>query len=420
VRAGRELVYQIFPDRWRRSGAPDPTPEEEKIDGRSFYGGDLKGITAGLPYLLELGVTALYLTPIFSATSPHRYDTIDYRTIDPRLGTRHDFDEMVAALRKTGILLILDGVLNHTSHEHPWHRDPRERRRRYIMKNEDQAMTWLDKGSLPKLDMENPRVRKEMLEVLAAWPGVDGWRLDAAHLYPHAFLREVRRRIGRRYLILEDWILSPHYAAKRLADGVTNFPFRENARTYFVEDASPETFLARTAAVTRLYPRRFLDRSWNYLDNHDTDRFLSIVGRPRLFRALILLFTLPGLPMLYHGIEAGLAGRNPAESRRPMPWRDEQWDREARRHVIRLAALRRESNALALGAFQPLFAENRSRTFAFERRWRDERVVVAMNDGYRAARLPLTRRRLAPGESFLLFERRGLRPVLHLFPPVEG
>lgn len=405
-RPGAELVYQVFPDRWRIGPpGPLPRPADWTWHGRpthlsqdprtltthpsaqcTFMGGNLEGLRLSIPYLQSLGVTALYTTPIFAARSTHRYDTVDYGTIDPTLGTRADFERLSGDLREAGIRLVLDGVLNHTSADHPLHADPAARRRHYLMKTPDEAMSWMDRGTLPKLDTSNPRTIRMLLDVLAAWPEADAWRLDAAHLLPAAFLRRVRRHVAPRPLIVEDWMWSRHYFANGLADGVTNFLFRETMRNYFREDCSPETLLERIRVFADLYPARGLGMSWNYLDNHDTDRFLSIVGRERLLRAFVFLFALPGTPMLYHGAEIGMSGKSEAESRAPMEWDAAKWDRDLLATVRALAAFRAAHPALQKGRYRPLAADNRSRTVVFERVLPRARAVVAVNDGYHAFR----------------------------------
>jgi len=168
---------------------------------------------------------------------------------------------------------------------------------------------------------------------------------------------------------------------------------------YFREDMSPETLLDRLDAWIHAYPAKFLAASWNFLDNHDTPRFRSIVGRERLLRALVLLFTLPGTPLLYHGMEIGLEGKDAGESRAPMIWQPHKWDHGVLEHIMLLAQLRREYPVLAHGRFVPLAADNRSRSLAFERRDGRSRALVALNDGFHPwrSRLPGMPIHLNPG-----------------------
>lgn len=405
-----DLIYQIFPDRWRQgrrtravaAGAWEwhGKPIRFSSDARrltrhpsmqhTFYGGDLEGVRQSLDYLQSLGVTGIYLNPIFAATSTHRYDAVDFFRVDPILGEREDLERLSADLRARGMKMFFDGVFNHTSTEHPWHADAAARPRYYIMENgTGRAMSWMGRGTLPKLDLQKAAVEREIFKIVDAWPEADGWRLDAAHLYPRAFLRRLRERAAPRPMIVEDWQHAGHYFREGLADGVTNFLFREAMCGFFREDASPETMLERLGLWINGYPPEALPHCWNFLDNHDTNRFHSMAGETRLKKALVLLFTLPGTPMLYHGIEVGMKGRSEGESRAPMPWDEGEWNAGVLEHVRKLSALRAAHPALWRGGWRPLFADNRSRTAAFERMDREcgERIVVALNDGYQPARV---------------------------------
>jgi len=401
---GREIVYQIFPDRWKKNDKVVQSKENN-----SFHGGTLRGITETIPYLKELGVTAIYLNPIFTAGSPHRYDTIDYNSIDPMLGTYRDYLELVETVHQNNMLLILDGVFNHTSHEHPWFKNPVSRRRYYIMKDKNKTMMWKDGNHLPKLDAQKPEVRKKILKVLDRWSEADGWRLDAAHLLPFDFLKEIKKKLCGKPIWIEDWHFAPQYAHKNLSDGVTNFLFRENIRTFFIEDSSPETFLERVSNLQATYPKRFLNMSWNFLGNHDTERFISIAGRERTFKAFFLLLTLPGIPMLYHGDEIGLSEKNVQEARGDMLWDTSKQDIDLKLHVKKLIEIRKKYNALFSGEFKPIFADNRSRTLIFEMRKEDESAVVGLNDGYCSCFVGSGKDnlKLNPSDSFIKIKKSG-------------
>ncbi|GAB4324206.1 MAG: cyclomaltodextrinase [Candidatus Sumerlaeia bacterium] len=408
---------------WQWHGRPIRFSRDRRLLTRhpsmqhTFFGGDLEGVRQSLDYLQSLGVTVLYLNPIFAASSTHRYDAVDYLRIDPILGGREDFERLSADLRARGMRLFLDGVFNHTSTDHPWHRDPAMRRRFYVMEDgTGRAMSWMGRGTLPKLDLQKECVVRSILRVVDGWPQADGWRLDAAHLYPHAVLRRLREHAAGRPMIVEDWQHAGHYFRDGLADGVTNFLFREAVCAFFREDASPETLLERLRVWIEGYPPRCLPYCWNFLDNHDTGRFVTMAGGARLRRALVLLFTLPGAPLLYHGVEVGLEGRHAGESRAPMPWNEAQWDGDLLAHVRRLSELRRTHAALWRGTWRPLFADNRSRTLAFERADDEtgERLLVALNDGYQPVRVRLPGGRtfrMKPG-AWRILGGKGFRSVI--------
>lgn len=412
-----EVLYQIFPDRfaraepirapkrgaWRWHGHSVRTSRNLELltEGESshytFYGGNLAGIRARLGHLRALGVTGIYLNPIFHARSTHRYDAVDYLAVDPVLGTRADFEALVADLRRAGMKIYLDAVFNHTSIDHPRHRVPEKRRRYYLMQSKTKAMRWMAGRTLPKLDLENPEVQEYFLRVLDAWKEADGWRLDAAHLWPRAFLARLKRHLGGKPVVVEDWTHAGHYFRDGLADGVMNFLFKEAVCAFVIEDLSPETFLERIAHVCETYPPEALRRSWTFLENHDTKRFASVVPfRRRLFVGYALLFTLPGTPVIFQGGEFGMKGDTAGASRAPVVWDRRKWDRALFERVRRLVRLRLANKVLAEGDFHPLYARNRDRTLAFERRVGRERAVVAVNDGYFHARFS------AGGEVFSL------------------
>lgn len=394
-----EIVYQIFPDRWF-NGDPSNDVKVQKtasvarltdphLHQRLFFGGDLAGITRRIPYLAELGVTAVYLTPIFKSRSSHKYDTDDYLTVDPRLGTRPDFEEMVRSLHAAKMKIILDGVFNHTSFHHRWYVNPATRRKFYCMKDSRTPMTWMDGSSLPKLNPERPEVERELLRVIDAWPEIDGWRLDAAHLLPVSFLKKLKRKTEsirrRNIVIMEDWTDSHGHFQDRICDGVTNFLFRDAVERFLVEDCSAETLLKRLAGWILRYPWPNVVQSWNILDNHDTFRFFSRVGQKknRFKIAQVLQFTLPGSPMIYQGDEIGMTGKNDAEARAPMVWDRSKWDIDLLGHTRRLARLRLDHPVFATGRWRPLLAVNSARVVAYERRQSSgARAIIAINDGY--------------------------------------
>lgn len=392
-----DVVYQIFPDRWLNADPSNDPPKppnpdaltDPRLHQNQFYGGDLAGISRSVPYLADLGVTAVYLTPIFKARSSHKYDTDDYLTVDPHFGTRAEFEEMVRILHAAGIKLVLDGVFNHTSFHHAWYRNLALRRKFYCMKNMRDTLTWMNGRSLPKLNPENPQAEKALLGVIDAWPEIDGWRLDAAHLLPVAFMKKLKRRVEQirpaNIVIMEDWTDSLGHFKDGICDGVTNFLFRDAVERFLVEDCSPETLLKRLAGWILRYPWPNVVQSWNLLDNHDTFRLRSRVGRnsDRMKIAFALQFTLPGTPMLYQGDEIGMTGKNDAEARAPMIWDRERWDHDLLSHVRMLIRLRRLHPVLAHGKWKPLGAANSARALAFERRSASgETAVVAINDGY--------------------------------------
>ncbi|HEY9856228.1 MAG TPA: glycoside hydrolase family 13 protein [Stenomitos sp.] len=404
---GNEVVYHVFVDRFRNGNpALDVRPGEFSFHGqpvvssedkrllcgrhthqRTFYNGDLPGIRQAVPYLQELGVTVLLLTPIFKSRSTHRYDTDDYLSLDPHVGSEADFRGLVDDLHARGMKLVLDGVFGHTSYEHPWYRDPELRGRHYLLKPDGKPETWLNWGVLPKLDTEHPETQERLMEVVDRWAGVDGWRLDAAQHLPASFLRRFKERLRRHHpeavVIGEEW--EPVFSQLRdgLYDGVLNFQFRRPLVDFFRFEISAETFARRLSHYIEGYPEASLRHCWNLLDNHDTERFYGTYAKDarRMRLAIAFQTLLPGTPQLYYGDEIGMKGKTADEARAPMVWEPKRWDRKVMAAYREFLGLRRTHPVFAEGDFRWRHVSNRDKLLAFERRTTEEQALVVANAG---------------------------------------
>ncbi len=400
LRWPNEIVYQILPDRFCNGDPSNDVqagafhwmgnPARRSTDPRlltsnsghqhTFFGGDLAGIRQKIPYLSDLGVTAVYLNPIFASKSTHKYDTDDHFQIDPHLGTREDYDALVTDLRAAGLKLILDGVFNHTSFDHAWYHDRRDTH--YLLKRDGKPETWMNWGVMPKLDLDKEAVCEALSEVVSHWPGVDAWRLDASHLLPERFLKRLRDRFDG-LLIGEEWEHSGSAISRGLYDGVTNFLFRKPLEAFFAGDLAAESLARRLSIVPETYPWHGTVQSWNFLGNHDMPRFFSQVGhrKDRMELAIALMFTLPGTPMIYYGDEIGMRGKTSNLSRAPMRWEAADWD--ARIHAIfrRFIQLRKHYPVLSTGSLRWVHAQNHARTLAFVRESPEEQAIVLLNAG---------------------------------------
>ncbi|MEB3198527.1 MAG: glycoside hydrolase family 13 protein [Candidatus Sericytochromatia bacterium] len=400
---GNEVVYQVFPDRFHAHRAPEhPAPRagafhwnghpirvasspraltHRRHHQYTFMGGNLEGIRRKLDHIASLGATVLYLTPIFQARSSHRYDTDDYHTIDPMLGTAEDFGRLKHALRERGMKLVLDGVFNHTSYDHAWFTAQPEF---YLRTAGGQPETWMGTGLLPKLNPEHPPLQEALLRVLDQWPEADAWRLDASHLIARRFLRRLREHLGPERLVFgEDWDDARFDLHDGLYDGVTNFAFQRNVKAFLCGDCSPETLANRLRVIYEGYPWPGVLRSWNMVGNHDTDRFFSMIGgnEARLRLAWVLQALLPGTPLIYYGDEWGQTGWGDWGARGPMCWRPNALQRARRDDLAAILKLRREHPALASGRIRFLHASNQDRTLVWERFNEQERVLVGINVG---------------------------------------
>lgn len=367
----RAVCYQIFPERFA-VGLPDKNKEYinsrwgEKPTPKSFYGGDLPGIRQKLPYLSELGVNLLYLTPVFCSPSNHKYDTTDYERVDPAFGGNKALTEVIRDAHSRGMRVMLDGVFNHLSWEHPFFLEAREKGRdsRYydwfFFREDGSYLTFGHVPYMPKLNTANPEVIRYFSELAVRWmreAGVDGWRLDVSDELSRRFLRHFREAVlaerADAIIIGEDWHCAAQYLNGDEYDGVMNYGFTKACLDLLAfETIDAPAFRDRLA---RLYHSRSLaasEKMLNLLDSHDTDRFLTRVrGDGQRFRtAAAMLFFYPGIPSVYYGDEIGTEGGYDPDSRRCFDWDETHWDRETRELIRTLAQLKREP-ALSEGSF---------------------------------------------------------------------
>lgn len=443
------VMYQIFPDRFYKSGDPDlteklrpytvhrnwneevswqPTPEGLVLNN-DFYGGNFRGIREKLPYLSDMGVEILYLNPVSKAFSSHRYDTCDYKTPDPMLGTEADFAELCRAAHDRGVRIVLDGVYSHTgsrsiyfdkNHEFGGGAvsDPNSPYRNWYQFHHypDSYNFWWNFDTLPCVNKMDPGFLDYIIDgedsVVAHWLklGADGFRLDVADELPDEFILRLKRRIRAirpdALLIGEVWEDASNkiaYSRRRRyfvdgeLDSVMNYPFR-TAILNFIKAVDDGRGLKETVlSIAENYPPQVLPCLMNSLGTHDTPRILTalvddfdgsraekaarrlsmqqmILAKERLRMASFLQFTLPGSPCVYYGDEAGMEGYADPFNRRPYPWGAE--DGDLLEHYRRLTALRRELPALRRGEIQFFQAKNRMVGFTRELEGRRIRIYI--------------------------------------------
>lgn len=415
------MFYQIFPERFC-NGNPKFSPENvapwgTAPDRQIFMGGDLPGITQKLSYLEELGVNALYLTPIFEATSNHKYDTVDYTRIDPHFGDESDLVELINQAHKRGIRVILDGVFNHCGggfrqfqdvvehgeespfrdwfyiREFPVSFDPLNfdsfgdtpyAPRHPGLKNlsEEQLRT----ACMPKWNTENPQAKEYLLGAVAKWTrmGIDGWRLDVATEVDSHFWREFReivRGINPDALIIgEFWRNSEAWLQGDQYDGVMNYGVQRAAVEYFAKSAvAPQRFQEILTENLMRYSDAANDSMLNLLDSHDTARFLTVSGgnMARLKNAAAFLFTFVGMPCTYYGTEIGMTGENDPDCRKAFDWEESHWNTDLRTHYQKLMRLRKTRKALQEGTVR---FRSQGDLFVMERQLQEELLVTVINN----------------------------------------
>ncbi len=458
---GRGVTYQIFPDRFRRTGTPDVSgmvgrrwlheswddqpvfrPDEDgQITNRDFFGGSLAGITEKLDYLQSLSVTTLYLNPIFEAASNHRYDTADYRAIDPLLGDEETFRTLCREAHKRGMRVMLDGVFNHTGSRsryfnadgfypelgaaqsqdspyydwysfHPWPTD---------------YDAWWGVKTLPAVNEQRPAYRQFIFKgedsVVRHWLrcGADGWRLDVADELPGDFIAGIRRAIEDEkpdgYLLGEVWEDGSNkvaysqrrrYLLGRETHGLMNYPLR-TALLRWLGGGDAAEFRESMETLRANYPPAAFYGAMNFLGTHDTPRILTLLGaehipaakeeraafalspaqlargRAKLRLAGMLLYGFPGSPTLFYGDETGMQGFEDPLNRGTYPWGRE--DTGLLDFFRALGRLRKERRSLQSGSLTYVYAQGGG--LVITREHEGETTMVALNAGDEALTLTL-------------------------------
>lgn len=418
------VVYQIFPERFANGNPANDPPgvrpwSDERPTAASFYGGDLEGIMQRLPHLEELGVTVLYLTPVFESPSNHKYDTTDYYRIDPHFGDEETLKELVRQCHARGMRVILDAVFNHSGFDFFAFRDVRERGeqspyadwfhihdfpvRTAPVPNYETFANALP--FMPKLRTETPALRDYLLDVARYWIetcDIDGWRIDVANEVDHAFWREFRRVVKAAkpdaYIVGEIWHEALPWLLGDQFDGVTNYPAREACLDFFARNRIDADGFAQALVKNMFaYPLPALQGSWNLLGSHDTERFLTACGGDARKAALAAVFNMTwlGTPMIYYGDEIGMEGENDPDCRRPMIWergggaQRGRWNEPLFQLYKRLVRLRRETPALRRGEARIVHADPVANTIAYRRGGERDGVVIVLNNSQRVQEVPV-------------------------------
>lgn len=417
------VMYQIFPDRFHRSGQCDltgklqpfrlhtnwsDTPEfrpdaHGEVQNNDFFGGNFRGIEEKLPYLKSLGVSVLYLNPVVKAYSNHRYDAADFKAPDPLLGTEDDYRRLCQAAHRLGIHVIFDGVFSHTGSNSRYFdakgvfgggavSDPDSPYRSWFdfQHYPDKYTCWWGVKTLPCVNKMEPSYQRYIIDdedsVAAHWLrlGADGFRLDVVDELPDAFVLRLKQRIRSlkpdALLLGEVWEdasnkvayeVSRRYFVDGELDSTMNYPWQK-AIIAFVKEADDGTALAEAImTLAENYPPQVLACVMNLLGTHDTARILTVLGTDftgskeqtaqrylspeerargirRLRLAAFLQYTLPGMPSIYYGDEAGMEGFADPFNRRCFPWGQE--DAALQEYYRSLGRLKTENTALRTGA----------------------------------------------------------------------
>ena len=454
------VIYQIFPDRFCKSGDCDlrdkltpytihenwdeevqwqPTPDGQVLNN-DFFGGNFRGITEKLDYIASLGTTILYLNPISKRFSSHRYDTADYKTPDPMLGTLEDFSQLCREAHKRGIRVILDGVYSHTGSNSLYFDKQRTfggngayctRTSPYYTWYQfqnwpDHYNSWWGFDTLPTVNKLDPSFINYIItgenSVIAHWlnAGCDGFRLDVADELPNEFLSLLKKRLRQlrpdALLMGEVWEdasnkiaygIRRRYFVDGQLDSVMNYPFRSAILAY-LRDCDDGRGLADTVmTIAENYPSQVLLCNMNLLSTHDSVRILTALvdgfegsreqqahrhlspqqysaAVEKLLMASFIQYTLPGAPSLYYADEAGMEGHKDPFNRRTYPWGRE--NQTLLTHFRALGKLRAEHPALRLGDIR--FFQSQDGKLGFTRQHPGQTLRVYVNRSHAPWELP--------------------------------
>lgn len=396
------VMYQIFPDSFATDRGFIEDKGKDIGSSHSKLGGTLKGITANLDYIAALGINAIYINPVFTAVSYHKYDTTDYLDIDPCFGTKDELKQLVKESHIRGIRVILDGVFNHSGPEFFAFKDVLAKGRAseffdwfYDMPDKPdyearpvQYATFAYVREMPKLNTSNPRLRDYLCEVGRYWIkecDIDGWRLDVANEIDHDFWRAFRKTVREVkpdcFLIGEIWEESRVWLRGDQFDSTMNYSFAYLCRDFFaLRKLTPTEFNGYIQSMLMRYPTE-LDRvQMNLLDSHDVPRFLTLCegDRDRYRLALLYMYTAVGIPCIFYGDECYMEGESEDQYRSPMPWGT---DDNAYDYLAALAYIRHKHPALRKGDYRSLLTDDASGVYVYERSFEGDRVIVMLNNG---------------------------------------
>lgn len=480
------LIYQIFPDRFYNSKTPkknvpesrvmrkwgeEPYWQESQMNGiwnNDYFGGDLKGVEEKLEYLSGLGVSCIYLNPIFEAHSNHRYDTADYEKIDSLLGDENDLKSLCEKAHGLGISVILDGVFSHTGCDSKYFNMYKRYNTvgAYNSKSSpyfswykftdypNGYKSWWGIKLLPEVSEEDEGYREYICGkngILRRWLrlGISGWRLDVADELPDVFLDDLRKAVKEEnenaVIIGEVWEDATNkfaYGERRRyllgdqLDSVMNYPFADAILNY-VKFGNAQAFMSGIMSIVENYPPCVVNVLMNHIGTHDTERALtrlageSAEGKDRAWQhshnqlsdydylkgismmklASLIQYTLPGVPSLYYGDEAGMQGMKDPFNRACFPW--DNINKELYKWYKRLGEIRRGCKAFKEGSFEPLYAADGA--IAYVRRSEENSVLTAVNNSNSELQIPVG---VEWDNSYSFFEFSSKNGILTL-PPYQ-
>ncbi|MCX7746664.1 MAG: glycoside hydrolase family 13 protein [Clostridia bacterium] len=445
----KAILYQVFPDRFNHPIHSRPSSKEYKCwaEGNAnkycHFGGTLEGMKERLQHLVNLGVDALYINPVFKSNSYHRYDTIDYLTIDPALGNMEEFKGFIQECHQKRIRVILDAVLNHTgsdffafkdiqihgenSRYKDWYHLENTPLKTYPKPNY-QCFAFF--GGMPKLNTSNEETAQYLLGAITYWINelkVDGLRLDAADELERSFIRRVRehvKKINPEVVIIgEVWDEASSYMQGDQFDSVSNYPLLSLITDLLAHGwMSAADFRHKWDRLRMSYSENAVQQLVNMVGTHDTPRFLTQCrNNKRSFLAgIVLQFTLPGVPLVYYGDEVGMTGGGDPDCRMPMVWDPEKWDGEILHLYKFLIKLRKNHFSLTVGNYKAVEVGGSKNVFAFRRENGMESISVVLNTSGRKTKCFIewdgSAKSIMDVYTGQVIELKNLKTELHLNP----
>ena len=412
--AKNKVVYQIFPSRFATNQViSERVWYQEPIDHKANLGGTLQGIIQRLEYIKNLGIDIIYMTPVFSSSSSHKYNIDNYYEIDKSFGTKEDLKELVEKAHKMGMYVILDGVFNHTAVDFFAFKYIVEKKEQskyrdwYEIKDFPLIMEWGKKpnyktfgyvGSMPKLNLQNQETADFVIDVATYWIkecDIDGWRLDVADEIHHAFWKRFRKEIKaikKEILIIgEIWHFAGDFLEGDEWDTIMNYQFYYAVLDLIaLEKISVVSFMESLDFIKGNLNKSLEGYLWNCIDSHDTARFLystqNQIEKQKLAAALQLL--LPGMPMIYYGDEVGLNGGPDPDCRRGMLWDEKRQNKELFCYYQRLLQIRHQYPALTEGTIVKQYVKDEIGLISIERIWEKQTIQLIFHAQKGSVELP--------------------------------
>jgi len=406
------IVYQIFPERFKKGGEDEKEEWYGNVKYDSFLGGNIQGITEKLDYLEELGINTIYLNPIFKSSSNHKYNTDDYYKIDKNFGTKADFKELVEKSHKKNIRIVLDAVFNHSGINFFVFQDVLEKGEdsKYAdwfeiddhpvrIEENPNYKTFGHHPYMPKLMMENEENIKYFIDVAKYWVeefDIDGWRLDVADEISQEFWKRMRREIRdikKDVMIIgEIWYDSSVWLQGDQFDSVMNYMFYDAVEGFIAKDELNVTEFSQSLGKIRgLYKIQAYNAMWNLIDSHDTSRFLHRAKESieKLKLASLFQMTYTGIPTVYYGDELGMSGGDDPHCRKGMIWDKEKQNKQLLEYYKKIIKIRNSKKSLRYGDFTETIKDNEKSLYGYIRRYEDEEVYIYLNNGIKKVEIEI-------------------------------